>query len=196
VNIGGEDLLFGSDRRVGRGIAVYQFVSAMGEALAPTRARHKVSNKSKSTKWSLEEDNLLTQVRRDNPHANATDLLRLFPGKTVQQIAERWDKVLNPTLVKGSWTREEDEAIVAFVGREGTKNWTKLAALLPGRVGKQCRERWRNHLDPEVNHAPWTESEDAILIDLHQRIGNQWVKIASTSRGAGTMQPRTDGFRP
>jgi hypothetical protein len=86
--------------------------------------------------------------------------------------------VLNPTLIKGSWTREEDEAIIAFVNREGTKNWTKLAALLPGRLGKQCRERWRNHLDPEVNRAPWTESEDAILIDLHERIGNQWVKIA------------------
>jgi hypothetical protein len=168
----------GRDQFATFGIAVYQLSASMGDALAPTRARRKVSNTSKSTKWSLDEDNLLTQVRRDTPHANATDLLRLFPGKTVQQIAERWDKVLNPKLVKGSWTREEDEAIVSFVSREGTKNWTKLAAMLQGRVGKQCRERWRNHLDPDVNHAPWTDEEDAVLIDLHDRIGNQWVKIA------------------
>jgi hypothetical protein len=150
----------------------------MTDPLAPTRARHKVSNNSKNTKWTMEEDDLLVEVRHENPQANAADLARLFPGKTVQQIAERWDKVLNPILVKGSWTREEDETIISFVRREGTKNWRKLATLLPGRVGKQCRERWRNHLDPEVNHQPWTEAEDAILIDLHERIGNQWVKIA------------------
>jgi hypothetical protein len=48
----------------------------------------------------------------------------LFTGKTHQQITERWDKALNPWLVKGSWTWEEDEAIIDVVKHEGTKNWT------------------------------------------------------------------------
>lgn len=89
----------------------------------------------------------------------------------------------NPGLIKGSWTREEDEIIVNFVKQHGTKNWTKLATLLPGRIGKQCRERWRNHLDPEVNRSPWTEVEDEILINLHETLGNQWVKIAESLPG-------------
>jgi len=147
-------------------------------ALAPTRARQKVSNKSKNTKWTAEEDEYFTKIMVENPNLNWTEVAGSFPGKTAQQVAERWEKVLNPTLIKGSWTREEDETIIKFVQENGTKNWTKLSSLLPGRIGKQCRERWRNHLDPEVNRDPWTNEEDAILIEMHESLGNQWVKIA------------------
>jgi hypothetical protein len=153
------------------------------DALAPTRARHKPSNNFRNTKWSADEDSLLLQLRARNPTANLSEFGHLFPGKTNQQITERWDKVLNPTLVKGSWTREEDETVIEFVEREGTKNWRKLAALLPGRVGKQCRERWRNHLDPDVNREPWSDREDAILVELHEKLGNQWVKMAESLPG-------------
>lgn len=152
-------------------------------ALAPTRARQKITNKSKNAKWSAEEDKYLSKMMSECPTQNWADLLPVFPGKTAQQIAERWEKVLNPTLIKGSWTREEDETIISFVQQYGTKNWTKLAGLLPGRIGKQCRERWRNHLDPEVNRDPWTQDEDNILIELHEKLGNQWVKIAESLPG-------------
>lgn len=152
-------------------------------ALAPTRARQKITNKSKNAKWSSEEDDYLSKLMAECSNQNWADLIKLFPGKTAQQIAERWEKVLNPTLIKGSWTREEDETIVNFVQQYGTKNWTKLAAILPGRIGKQCRERWRNHLDPEVNREPWTAQEDTILIELHEKLGNQWVKIAEMLPG-------------
>jgi hypothetical protein len=103
----------------------------------------------------------------------------VFPGKTGQQVAERWDKVLNPSLTKGSWTREEDQIIIDFVRENGSKRWQKVSTLLPGRIGKQCRERWRNHLDPAVDHSPWTVDEDNRLRALHQEFGNQWVKIAA-----------------
>jgi myb proto-oncogene protein len=39
----------------------------------------------------------------------------------------------------------------------GLKKWTIIASKmeseykLEGRSGKQCRERWHNHLDPNVN---------------------------------------------
>jgi hypothetical protein len=80
--------------------------------------------------------------------------------------------------VKGSWTREEDETIVRFVQENGVKDWIRLATLLPGRLGKQCRERWRNHLDPDMNRDPWTEEEDQLLIHWHTQVGSKWVKIA------------------
>jgi hypothetical protein len=153
------------------------------DALAPTRARHKSSNNFRNTKWTTDEDNRLRQVRSRNSTAHLCEFVHLFPGKTNQQITERWDKVLDPTLVKGSWTREEDETIVQFVKSEGTKKWAQLASLLPGRVGKQCRERWRNHLDPDVNRESWTDHEDAILIELHEKMGNQWVKMTESLPG-------------
>ena len=89
----------------------------------------------------------------------------------------------NPELIKGSWTRAEDEIIIEFVHQYGTKNWTKLANLLPGRIGKQCRERWRNHLDPSNKKGEWTMEEDSLLIKYHELYGNQWVKIASMIPG-------------
>jgi hypothetical protein len=84
-------------------------------ALAPTRSRHNVTNVSRSAKWTSEENDALIRLVSDCPNPNWNDIAPLFPGKTGQQIAEPWDKVLNPSLIKGSWTREEDEAIVQFV---------------------------------------------------------------------------------
>jgi hypothetical protein len=110
-------------------------------------------------------------------------LVRSFDGKTAQQIAGRWENVLNPHLVKGSWTRDEDLKILAFVEANGPGNWVKLAVQLPGRIGKQCRERWTNHLCPKVVKGQWTPHEDDLLIELHHQFGNQWTKIAACMPG-------------
>lgn len=62
-------------------------------------------------------------------------------GLTVGVIWCRWQKVLNPNLVKGPWTKEEDETLLQLVQEFGPKNWSNIAKHLPGRIGKQCRER-------------------------------------------------------
>lgn len=149
------------------------------QGIAPTRVRFRTNNCVKNVKWLKEEDEQLMQIMSSRERPNYSQLAQLFPGKTGQQVAERWDKVLNPSLLKGSWTRQEDETIIEFVKLNGTKKWQKLSLLLPGRIGKQCRERWRNHLDPAINHDPWTPEEDLQLIELHKEHGNSWVKIAS-----------------
>lgn len=153
------------------------------QALAPTRQRQKAVSRTHNNKWSQEDDALLQRLMLTEPTENFASLLSYFPGKTATQIGERWSKVLDPKLIKGSWTREEDEIIIKFVNEHGTKNWKKLADILPGRLGKQCRERWRNHLDPNVNRSPWTAEEDALLIQLHEKYGNQWVKISEMFNG-------------
>jgi hypothetical protein len=101
-------------------------------------------------------------------------------------VNERWEKVLNPDLVKGSWTGAEDQVIVNWVAEHGIKDWRSLAAQLPGRISKQCRERWHNHLSPNVVKSDWTEEEDNVLIECHAKWGNKWSKIA------GALQGRTD----
>lgn len=55
---------------------------------------------------------------------------------------------------------------------------------MPGRVGKQCRERYLNHLDPTLRHGPWTEEEEQLLLSLHARLNNQWAEIARQIPGA------------
>jgi hypothetical protein len=49
---------------------------------------------------------------------------------------------------------------------------------MPGRIAKQCRERWCNHLDPNIKRTNWTPREDQIIIEAIQRIGTKWADIA------------------
>ena len=111
--------------------------------IAPTRNRSHSNGLGRNCKWSPEEDALLAKIVQGCESVNWKAAEAQFPGKTSQQIFERWTKVLDPTLLKGSWTREEDETIITFVRTYGCRSWTKLAKMLPGRIGKQCRERWR-----------------------------------------------------
>lgn len=54
----------------------------------------------------------------------------------------------------------------------------QISDHMPGRVGKQCRERYLNHLDPSLRHGPWTDEEEQLLLSLHARLNNQWAEIA------------------
>ena len=55
-----------------------------------------------------------------------------------------------------------------------------------GRIGKQCRERWHNHLNPNISKAPWSEEEDRIILrnqrDGPPGTGNRWAEIAAPGR--------------
>ena len=90
----------------------------------------------------------------------------------------RWQKVLNPELVKGPWTKDDDEILVRLVHKYGAKNWSTIAKHLPGRIGKQCRERYHNHLDSNIKKERWTGEEDEAIIDAHARFGNRWALIS------------------
>ncbi|XP_031249852.1 transcription factor MYB118-like [Pistacia vera] len=81
-------------------------------------------------------------------------------------------------LIKGQWTAQEDKMLVQLVGQYGTKKWSQIAKMLNGRVGKQCRERWYNHLKPDIKKEAWSEDEDIILIESHKLLGNRWAEIA------------------
>jgi len=49
--------------------------------------------------------------------------------------------VLNPEMIKGPWTEEEDLVLMECVKQFGAQTWSQIASHLPGRIGKQCRER-------------------------------------------------------
>jgi len=51
-----------------------------------------------------------------------------------------------------------------------------IAAKIGSRTGKQCRERYINHLSPHIKHGPWTDEEDEIMYKLHAELGSKWVQ--------------------
>ena len=79
---------------------------------------------------------------------------------------------------------QEDEAIIKLVQENGIDDWTKIASQLKEelgvhkRTGKQCRERWYNHLSPHVNKQPWSDEEEELLFIHHKTYGNRWKDIS------------------
>ena len=112
------------------------------------------------------------------PETTITNLNENYPNKTSQNFTFKIIKRRAP------WNKKEDEAIIELVKKYGTSNWTIIAnemALMyksKHRNGKQCRERWHNHLDPIVNKDNWTEEEENILFSKHLEYGNKWSDIS------------------
>jgi hypothetical protein len=128
------------------------------------------------TKWTPEEDAHLADLVTEG--ADWATIASHFPGRTNRQVLTHWKKVADPGIVRGSWKCGEDQAIVAWVATNGPMKWSLLADQLPGRISKQCRERWFNHLDPAIKKSPWTFEEDQVIMTTLKELGPKWAEIA------------------
>ncbi|KAL8231600.1 hypothetical protein R6Q57_001378 [Mikania cordata] len=84
-------------------------------------------------------------------------------------------------IVKGQWNSQEDGLLVQLVKQHGDSKWSRIAEKLPGRIAKECRDRWQNHLRPDITKDAWSEEEDKLLIAIHKEVGNKWSEIARRS---------------
>ncbi|XP_024926543.1 transcription factor MYB119 [Ziziphus jujuba] len=141
----------------------------------------------------LDEDVLLLHTTQENNNDNPNPDNGL--GKEVQVkavedqvsngVGKRGKKGCSPetVLIKGQWTEEEDRKLIKLVKQYGIRKWARIAEKMVGRAGKQCRERWRNHLRPDIKKDSWSEEEERILVEAHEEIGNRWAEIAKRIQG-------------
>lgn len=137
----------------------------------------------KTFKWTQEEDKQLLELIAIYGKKNWKKIAEMMKRRNAVQCLHRWSKILRPGLVKGPWRVEEDKTLIDWVSKQGPMKWSSCSELIPGRSGKQCRERWYNNLDPKVVKGNWTANEEYKIFKLFESEGSQWSKIASYFRG-------------
>jgi hypothetical protein len=87
------------------------------------------------------------------------------------------------SLRSGVWNAQEDKMLKELLGQK--RKWGHIASAINAefhkglkvRTGKQCKERWNNHINPLIERGVWTEKEDLQLLESYQRLGNKWSTI-------------------
>ncbi len=129
-------------------------------------------------KWSHKEDYLLEM----SIHLYGKQDWKRIAGNILDrspiQCLHRWSQVLRPGIKRGPWSKKEDTKLLKWIQTNGENNWYEAANFLKGRTAKQCKERWNNHLDPELKKGDWSFCEDAILFTYYKEFGPMWNKIS------------------
>lgn len=127
-------------------------------------------------KWTKDEDAKLIELAKKFNNRNWKTIAAHFADKSPLQCFSRFKRI-RPGIVKGSWTKEEDQMIIELVHKYG-KSWSKISKAMVSRNGKQIRDRYLNILDPNVRKEKFSVEEDLLLLRLFRRYGPKWAHIA------------------
>jgi hypothetical protein len=131
--------------------------------------------------FQLTTDVWMVPCQINSNHHNFIPIIHPFSSQSQQKD----EKSRNP------WNPEEDQELQLLVKTRGQNNWSSIAKELnskvhksfPFRKGKQCRERWINHLNPKLQKHQWTEEEDETIRVLQKSLRNKWSTISRALNG-------------
>ena len=91
---------------------------------------------------------------------------------------------------KDRFTKEEDNRLCTIIEILGVKEWVSVAKMMGTKNWRQCKERWNQFLNPNINKDGWTEEEDDLLLRLHEKYGSKWSLMVSHFKGRPRLQIR------
>lgn len=93
---------------------------------------------------------------------------------------------------RNKFTREEDEKLKSLVKQHGNRSWELVSKFMPGRCGRQCRDRFNNYLSEDFRKGPWRPEEDELIVRKYKEIGPHWVEISKllNSRSGNNVKNR------
>lgn len=94
------------------------------------------------------------------------------------------------------FSKEEDEKLKQLVELLGSKRWSLIASFIEGRTPKQCRDRYKNYLEPGFFKGEWSKEEDELLLKLYEKIGPKWATLAKSfnDRSSSSIKNRWKYF--
>jgi hypothetical protein len=95
--------------------------------------------------WSLEEDRLLEEWIKNIGPRKWEQCGQYIHGRSGKQCREHWCNCLNPELIKGEWTYEEDFLIMQFY-EKCNGSWKKIIPLFNGRTENSIKNRFFSQL--------------------------------------------------
>jgi hypothetical protein len=120
------------------------------------------------------------------------------PDSRALLVHKTTHKKCSLVIRKGNWSEEEKHALDAAYaaecndgvekGRSAKDFWRRVAVHIPGRSIKQCRLRWTEHHDPNVNKEKFTPEEREMLERLLVMYGTRWARIARLFPGRTDSQ--------
>jgi hypothetical protein len=167
------------------------------DAPAAKRPRLQASDNSSTAEDAADSDIFLdaqtySYMANDTLTASPDETVAVAPTITVTVAATSLpsSQASHAHTPRRKWNIEEDAKLAEAVKKLG-KEWVGVAAMVTGRTNRQCRRRWVDSLDPDINTGKWTVKEDAKLTDaVKEHGGNDWTAVAAMVTGRTHIQCR------
>ncbi len=139
------------------------------------------SKQRKIQVWTKEEDAKLIEIGKEFNFKDWKEISKKMHNRTPTQCSGRYKRI-KPGIIKGGWTKEEDEMVIKLIKEHG-KNWSIISNLILTKNSKQIRDRFINKLDKNVRNGKFTREEDGKILMYYTKFGRKWTKIASFFTG-------------
>lgn len=72
------------------------------------------------------------------------------------------------------FSKSEDEKLLSLVKKYGTDDWDLISWSMGKKTVRQCRDRYCNYVNPDINLGSWTIEEEELLMKKYKELGPKW----------------------